>query len=465
MNSKVAPPKQKGIFARIREIPSRMSLQARAAAVTAIFLLLLIAVVWGAFLLDRNNIPWRHAMTYQRIFVVIGSGIMLPWLVYKGLQLWLEGDQSRFPDIDFAWNAGVRELEDFGLSLGTTPLFVVAGSQSCEQEQALMQATGMNFRINGVPEGPAPLHWYAHPGGIFLFLSETCQLSALAVLLNKRDAQPVAAAAATDEGEVEITSRSSAEVTSRLEYVCELMKRARRPLCPCNGMLVLLPFGAFKIQGEFGEKFERLVRSDLVTMQDSLQVRCPVMSLIVGMENESGFRELVRRIGVNRAQGQRFGMGFDVRSPATADELSLLAAHISGRFEDWVYTLFREPGSLSRPGNRHLFALLCQVRSFLQVRLASLLAKGFGYDTSVNVPQVSTLFCGCYFAAVGDSNDRQAFVKGAVEKLMDEHENVEWTRDILAEDRRYVWMANVMIVLNAVLFVSLVAVILRRFTA
>lgn len=471
MSSDAAPAKKKGIFTRIGEIPGRMSLPARGATVTAIFLVLLVTFVWVSFLLDSNNIPWRHAMTFRRIFTVIVSVILLPILVYEGLRLWLEGDRSRIPDIDFAWNAGLRELEEHGLSLNSVPLFVVAGSNSHEQEKALMQATDIDLRVRGVPEGPAPLHWYAHPGGIFLFLSEASQLSSLAVLMNKRDSHAAAAAghpsrggaSALDEAEIEITSRTSAEVNLRLQYVCELMKRARQPLCPCNGMLVLLPFSAFKIQGEFSEKFERLVKSDLVTMQETLQVRCPVMSLIVGMEHESGFRELVRRIGIERAHAQRFGMGFDVRAPATADELSLLGAHISGRFEDWVYTLFREPGALSRPGNRHLFSLLCQVRSFLQVRLASLLSHGFGFDSSVNAPQASILFCGCYFAAVGESKDRQAFVKGAVEKLLDEHENVEWTPETLLDDRRYLWMANTMIVLNAILFISLASMILRPY--
>lgn len=471
MSANAAPQKPKGIFARIAEFPGKLSLPARCAAVIAIFLVLLVALVWGVFLLDRNNIPWRHAMTFQRILIVLVAIALLPWLVYEGLRLWLEGDRSRFPDIDFAWNAGLQELEAHGLSLDTIPLFIVAGSHSDEQEKSLMQATGMNLRVRAVPDGPAPLHWYAHTDGIFLFLSESSQLSALAVLLNKRDSHAAAptvalspaAGGAADEKEIEMTSRSSAEVAARLQYVCGLLSRARQPLCPCNGILILLPFGAFKIHGEFAEKFERLVRTDLIDMQQGLHVRCPVMSLIVGMENESGFRELVRRIGSERAYSQRFGMGFDVRSPATADELTLLGAHISGRFEDWVYALFREPGTLSRPGNRHLFALLCQVRTFLLVRLASLLAKGFGYDASVNAPQASILFCGCYFASVGETKDRQAFVKGAIEKLMDEHENVEWTREVLAEDVRYVWMANIMIVLNAILFISLAAVILRRY--
>lgn len=473
MNTKAEPAKKKGIFARIAEIPSRMSLPAQGAAAMAIFLVALVIFVWVVFLLDRNNIPWRHSMTYRRILIVIGSVILLPWLIYEGLRLWLEEDRSRFPDIDFAWNAGIRELEEHGLSLNTIPLFIVAGSNSEQQEKSLMQAAGIQLSVRGVPEGPAPLHWYAHPGGIFLFLSEICQLSALAVLLNKRDAQLAAAApvgqpvtpkvGAGDEAEVEITSRSSAEVSIRLNYVCGLIRRARQPICPCNGILVLLPFSAFRIQGEFSEKFERLVKSDLIALQETLQVRCPVMSLIVGMEHESGFRELVRRIGIDRARVQRFGMGFDVRSPATSAELSLLGAHISGRFEDWVYNLFREPGSLSRPGNKQLFALLCQVRTFLQVRLSSLLANGFGYEAAVNSSPVSIMFCGCYFASVGDTKDRQAFVQGAVEKLVDEHENVEWTQRTLIDDRRNAWTAKFTICLNVILLASLITMIAWRY--
>ena len=115
---------------------------------------------------------------------------------------------------------------------------------------------------------------------------------------------------------------------------------------------------------------------------------------------------------------------------------------MSGRFEDWVYNLFREPGSLSRPGNRHLFSLLCQVRSLLQVRLANLLARSFGFDKTSRSEATPFLFCGCYFAAVGDTNDRQAFIKGVIDKLIAEQEHVEWTSDKLRIDRRDAWLAT-----------------------
>ena len=77
-------------------------------------------------------------------------------------------------------------------------------------------------------------------------------------------------------------------------------------------------------------------------------------ALIVGMERERGFRELVRRVGRTRARSQRFGRRFDVRCLASARELSAFCAHVCGAFEDWVYTLFRDEGSLTRPGNIRL---------------------------------------------------------------------------------------------------------------
>ena len=81
-----------------------------------------------------------------------------------------------------------------------------------------------------------------------------------------------------------------------------------------------------------------------------LELQCPVTALVVGMEEESGFRELVRRVGRERAGVQRFGQRYDLRSIATAEEMNALCAHVCGAFEDWVYTLFREQGALRGRG-------------------------------------------------------------------------------------------------------------------
>jgi hypothetical protein len=166
-----------------------------------------------------------------------------------------------------------------------------------------------------------------------------------------------------------------------------------------------------------------------------------VTALVEGMEKERGFRELVRRVGPQRAAVQRFGRRYDVRSPAASQELSALCEHVCGVFEDWIYALFREKDSLARPGNTHLYGLLCTVRSRLKGRLGEILARGFGHDARQHAGDEPILFSGCYFAATGETDDRQAFVKGVFDKLVEEQEHVEWTARSGVLERRYRWLA------------------------
>ena len=162
---------------------------------------------------------------------------------------------------------------------------------------------------------------------------------------------------------------------------------------------------------------QRALQKDLATVLDKLKVRCPVTAMVVGLEEESGFRELVRRVGRARAVGQRFGKGFSIGNPPLPERLEALAAHACGAFEDWVYTLFREKDALSKPGNTKLFGLLCKIRRNVQSRLANILVAGFAAGEAAGRPAENFLFSGCYFAATGDTEDRQAFVQGVFDKL------------------------------------------------
>ena len=105
---------------------------------------------------------------------------------------------------------------------------------------------------------------------------------------------------------------------------------------------------------------KRPSRADLACLQRELAIRCPVTALVVGMHQERGFRELVRRVGRERAVAQRFGRRFDVRIVPTAEAIGNLCALAAGVFEDWIHTLFREAEALARPGNLRLYGLLVQ---------------------------------------------------------------------------------------------------------
>ncbi|MGL4511474.1 MAG: type VI secretion protein IcmF/TssM N-terminal domain-containing protein [Lacipirellulaceae bacterium] len=230
-----------------------------------------------------------------------------------------------------------------------------------------------------------------------------------------------------------MASGESAQQLRRLESLCSLLRNYRHPLCPVNGVLVLVPYEILHANRTDIEELERSVSADLDTAQRELRLRCPVTALVVSMEQERGFCELIRRIGRDHAAG-RFGQRFDLRREPTPDDLRRFSVHVGGSFEDWVYSLFREEGALSHPGNPAMFSMLCKVRRSFQPRLSDLLSKGFACDPQTHAEPL--FFSGCYFAATGSQPERQAFVSGVLTKLRDEQDFLEWTGAALDADAR-----------------------------
>jgi hypothetical protein len=228
----------------------------------------------------------------------------------------------------------------------------------------------------------------------------------------------------------------------RLAYLCKLLERNRRPLCPVNGVMTLVPVRLIITDSSEGAWTKEAVRNDLDVMIAGLKLRFPVVSLVTGLEEEKGFDELIRRVGRDRAVGQRFGKGFGVWDPPIDEEIEALCKHACGAFEDWSYYLFKEPNSLSKPGNRALYMLLCKVRRILQPRLEKILIGGYSFDPETQPNATPILFAGCYFAGTGETPERQAFVKGVFERLPEQQEELEWTDAALAQERRYrTWSA------------------------
>jgi hypothetical protein len=269
-------------------------------------------------------------------------------------------------------------------------------------------------------------------------------------------------AAPMEKKVIKLEQQAAAEQERRLEYLCRLIRRARQPLCPLNGILTLLPFGLIERSVPEALEVQRSVKRDLAVVSKVLMVRCPATAVLVGLEEENGFRELIRRVGRDRAAGQRFGKGFSLGNPPTPERLEPLCAHACGAFEDWVYVLFREKGSLSKPGNTKLYALLCKIRRTIQSRLANILVAGYGFAPGPDQPGESLLFGGCYFAAAGESEERQAFVKGVFDKLLDQQEELEWTDSAYRQDQGYHHLAQIALVVDTALVLGLAALIFHK---
>jgi hypothetical protein len=510
-----------------------MSLPARVAWVVAVFLVICVTTTLIAFYYTQDRPFVQAKLTPTFILVVVILLVVIPFVLYKALKLWLEGEISPFPDIDHAWKTGLAELQQHGIDLMETPLFLVLGSASEAQEKGLFNASGLSLNVKEFPKGPAALHWYANADGVYLVCTDAGCLSKAANLgrqaeeddaarpglvvpraggdalrgtivaggpspsmtssaiipsasispppaarssgpSNIRGTMVVGGAAGENDSYdsgvpspkekhiVRLDPNDIALQERRLEYLCRLIRRARLPLSPLNGVLALLPFGLIGRSVPESNEVGRAAKRDTAVLARGLMVRCPVTALVAGMEEHHGFQELVRRVGRDRSAGQRFGKGFTLTNPPLPERMEALAAHACGAFEDWVYTLFREKGSLSKPGNTRLYSLLCKIRRDVQSRLANILAIGFGHEAEESSQGESLFFGGCYFAATGETDDRQAFVKGVFDKLPEQQEELGWTDRALGEDQKYQFFSNLCLGLDTVLLLGLVVLIVNK---
>lgn len=446
-----------------------------------VFLVLVTIVVLFWFVLRKDgDVPWQQTLTIERLLVAV-LVLVIPLVTYKTILNWTTGVTSDFPDIQDAWDRGVAALLENNIDLQAYPVFLIVGAPDLRQQKVLMKASGLQFVVQSAPSGPAPLHFYATTDAVYVVLSDASWLSGLIRLAGRQTEEtqassmpesPAAPAGVPvpdfskrtldvdtfmDERQhaemlqastpavanqstlrpgsvnygsgdkpLKLSAQEAADQTNRIRHVGELLRTSRYPLCPVNGLMVLVPFHVLTATDDAAREIQRAINSDLQTLQTSTMLKAPIIALFTGLEFEPGFRELVRRVGPVSAARQRFGQGMDVRCRATGAELEALAAHACGAFEDWVYTLFREDGALTRPGNTLLHSLLCLVRSKLKKPISELLARGFGNNT--DDPESDRLFAGCYFAATGDREEQQAFVRGVFDKLTESQEDLEWTR-------------------------------------
>jgi hypothetical protein len=124
--------------------------------------------------------------------------------------------------------------------------------------------------------------------------------------------------------------------------------------------------------------------------------------------------------------------------------------------------LFIERGALSKPGNTKLYSLLCRIRHNVHQSLSNLLETVYGVDTDKDPHAEPFLFSGCYFASIGESEDRQAFVKAVFDKLSQEQGELQWTAAARRQDRIYQGIAQFIFGLDFFLLVGLIGLILKQ---
>ncbi len=254
----------------------------------------------------------------------------------------------------------------------------------------------------------------------------------------------------------------STELSERLKHVASLLLKHRAPVCPVNGILVILPYGLFDTGA--GLSAQRAIVDDLNVLRESLQLRCAVTCVMSELDKQPGFLEMVRRLGSENTKEQRFGKGYDPQSLPLPEHVSAVAAHGLAAFEDAVYRLFRDRENFGRIANRKLYQMLCQVRMHFRTRIAKLAEVAFSCDEDEQTRNDKNYFrfAGLYFAATGSQEDRQAFLKSALQRPLSYDSVVEWAPQAVAEDAAYHNLARGVLLLDGALLLGIVGLVVYR---
>ena len=125
-----------------------LSVPAKASCLTFAFLLLAVLItiilVWFNGQSMRFGWGWLAAVT--------ALVLIIPIVVYRAVTLWMFDESGRYPDIAYAWNAGISELALHSMSLDSAPLFLIIGTGSERMRRSFMAASGSEFFMEGVCE-------------------------------------------------------------------------------------------------------------------------------------------------------------------------------------------------------------------------------------------------------------------------------------------------------------------------
>lgn len=259
--------------------------------------------------------------------------------------------------------------------------------------------------------------------------------------------------------------RAEAEVQgARLRHLGQLISRERRPYCPINGILLLVPIAATN-SDHAATRVGLLCQRDLAMVHRSMPVRCPVFALVCDLETLPGFRELIQRLPDDqrrRRMGQRFPLIPDV------DPIGLPGIFEGGinwiaskQFPAQVDQLWRvesvgESSTVEAvAGNVQLYRFLRQIRERHR-RLGRVLSRAMITD---GVP--TSMLGGCYLAGTGgDARTEQAFIPGVFRRLIESQDLVSWTPELLLQESRYRrWARQGYIILGlaAIIYLGLLA--------
>jgi hypothetical protein len=464
-----------------------------------IFAAVVICLGFINYALDLDRIvqapfPILRKLWLPILFVLIWVLCWLAWWLWQLLST--EDEGALFPDIEAAWNEGLAMLKEAGIGISEAPLFLLLG-RPLQEDALIFETLNYHLMVNqGVKNPRAPIQVFANRNGIYIACPGASLLSRESELLAAEMTKttttgaaapaPMAARARTTVSDVpgelaellgvsevpktppteSTTAPANATATTvasptapqkrklmrkqshilfqqqqveqlsaRLQYLCRLIARERKPYCPVNGVLLLIPMSA-TTDDDDARQCGAICRRDLTTIRESLQVRCPFFTVITGLDELPGFKEFSQRIPTELTR-QRLGQDFPLMPDLEPDgEKKMIESAVHwicrGLVTRAVYRLFQLP-SLDANGadihetNAKLFEFMHAIRE-REKRIGLIVSRAIMLDSPA-------LFGGCYLASINTAMDPPGcFIGGCFGQLLENQNYVSWTNQAIREE-------------------------------
>ncbi|MBP3957279.1 hypothetical protein J8F10_18700 [Gemmata sp. G18] len=455
--------------------------------VWTLHVLIVILVTLGLYAINQryhletellSPFPGLYAYWLPLLFLLMYAGA---WFGYWFFRLLTDPRDGSHPDIDDAWEAALKSLDAAGIDPTEVPLFLVIGKPRTDLAD-FFAATKLPFAVRAEPrtEG-APVQVYATRDAVFVVCpgaSVLCRLADIFVSEARAAAPPpppagfdlldsterplevlpgsalvvvpeagTASADVLDEwlprpgvSDVPAVPADEADrLAGRLKYLCRLIAERRRPYCPANGIVWLVPVVGTSSEA-VADRTAVACRADLLAAEAGLQVHCPAAAVVCDAQDLPGFRDLLRGLPEPLARERLLGRSFPLVPAVPAEK----RPDVLFNGVDWVarslvpgvaYQRFGSEaegnGERWSPANARLWALLCELHT-RRAALVRLLGQGIT-DGADRLPMLA----GAYLAGTGPAEQDQAFVAGVVQQLIGLQNNVGWTATAIAEERDY----------------------------
>lgn len=435
--------------------------------------------------------PVLHTIWLPLLFVLLYAGA---WLGYYFFRLLLDSRSGEFPDIETAWTEALAALDRAGIDPSEAPIFLVIGKPKTTTAD-FFSATQLPFTVRSEPRrADAPIRVYANRESIFVTCEGASVLAKFSDLLTTsqhlaalRAKSPAASPKITDygfqsvnlldagavtvaPGEVSLpalpTTKPAASETNagsdwlpkptleaftgvpddeaqrqaaRLRALGSLISDRRRPYCPLNGIVWLLPLGGTESQS-IADQCAAACRADLAAVLDSLQVQCPAVAVLCDAQDLPGFSELLAGLPPTVAQERLMGRSFPlVPNVPPAERASVFLSGITWMTKSLlpgvVYQRFGSEfegnGSRWSDANARMWLFTSEMTE-RRPHLARLLTQGFADE-----PGRPPMLAGAYVAGTGPDARDQAFAAGVVQQIVSLQNSVAWTPEAEAEEADY----------------------------